>query len=211
MNPEEIPVNEIIPSDPSLILTPAPLVVPAPVEAVTEVFEPTPICEPVTPDVAAIPDQLTENIQSPEAHFATPADILSQLPQSPAGLDSPVGVPNTSSPVSNDIAGWNWGAFLLPLFWSIGNQTWIGLISIISPLGIIMGIYLGLKGNELAWKNRKFESVDQFKAVQKAWTKWGLIVDIILVVLSIAAIVLYVTFAKSTVVATPIEPINLTN
>ena len=34
-----------------------------------------------------------------------------------------------------------------------------------------MIIYLGLKGNELAWKNRKWHSIEEFKEVQKKWNK----------------------------------------
>lgn len=38
------------------------------------------------------------------------------------------------------------------------------------PLAITLGFF----GNELAWKNRKWESIEQFKAVQRAWAGWGL-------------------------------------
>ncbi len=36
-----------------------------------------------------------------------------------------------------------------------------------------MMIILGLKGNEWAWKNRKWESVEQFKATHKSLGKVG--------------------------------------
>lgn len=37
-----------------------------------------------------------------------------------------------------------------------------------------MPFYLGVKGNELAWEHRKFESVEQFKEVQRKWMYWGI-------------------------------------
>ncbi len=83
--------------------------------------------------------------------------------------------------VPEEIKGWNWGAFLLGWVWSIGNSVWIGLLTLI--FGWIMAIILGVKGSEWAWQNRKWESVEQFKTVQKTWAKWGVIVLIISVVI----------------------------
>jgi serine/threonine-protein kinase len=34
---------------------------------------------------------------------------------------------------------------------------------------------LGAKGNEWAWKSRKWDNINAFKAHQRAWTKWSLI------------------------------------
>ena len=39
-----------------------------------------------------------------------------------------------------------------------------------------MPFILGAKGNEWAWESRNWSSVATFKAHQRAWTKWGLII-----------------------------------
>ncbi len=83
----------------------------------------------------------------------------------------------TGGPVPEEIKGWNWGAFWLNWIWGIGNSVWIAFVVLV--LGLIWQIYLGVKGNELAWQNRKFESVQQFKDTQAAWSKWGWIIFII--------------------------------
>ncbi len=88
--------------------------------------------------------------------------------------------------VPEEIKGWNWGAFLLNWIWAIGHQVWLGLLCLIPCVNLIMAIILGVKGSEWAWQYRKFESVEQFKTVQKAWTKWGVIVLIINIVLGVA-------------------------
>ena len=88
-----------------------------------------------------------------------------------------------ASVVPAEIKGWNWGAFFLNWIWSIGNQVWIGLLSLV--LGIIMAIILGVKGNEWAWQNRKWESVEQFKSVQKTWAVWGVVIFLISIFLNI--------------------------
>lgn len=90
-----------------------------------------------------------------------------------------------NGPLPEELKGWNWGAFLLNWIWAIGHNVWIGLIALLGPASLIMAIILGLKGNEWAWQNRQFNSVEEFKTIQKAWTKWGIIVLIIGVVLGI--------------------------
>lgn len=72
------------------------------------------------------------------------------------------------------IAGWSWGAFLLNWIWAIGNRTWIGLLALIPYIGIIVAIWLGIKGREMAWKNAQWESVEHFNRVQKKWSQWGI-------------------------------------
>jgi hypothetical protein len=73
------------------------------------------------------------------------------------------------------VAGWSWGAFLLNWIWALANSTWIGLLAIIPYVGFIVAIYLGVKGRELAWCNKRWASVEEFDRVQKSWSKWGVI------------------------------------
>lgn len=91
----------------------------------------------------------------------------------------------TTQELPKDLGGWNWGAFLLTWIWGIGNQVWWGLLALI-PIGFVqlgVAIYLGVKGNELAWQARKYESVAQFKETQKKWAIAGLIVFIVQIIL----------------------------
>jgi len=97
--------------------------------------------------------------------------------------------------VPEEIKGWNWGAFLLNWIWSIGHQVWLGLLCLIPCVGFVMAFVLGAKGSEWAWQYRKFDSVQQFKDVQKAWTKWGVIVLIISVILNVIYAVAMSMFA----------------
>ena len=78
-----------------------------------------------------------------------------------------------TSAVPPEIKGWNWGAFFLNFIWAVGNKTWIGLLTIVPLVGYIVPIILGLKGNEWAWKNRRWKDIDHFKRVQKKWAIWG--------------------------------------
>jgi len=71
------------------------------------------------------------------------------------------------------IKGWSWGAFLLNWIWAIFNKTWLGLICLVPYVGIVFGIYLGIKGRELAWRNKRWDSIEHFNRVQRKWSVWA--------------------------------------
>jgi hypothetical protein len=78
---------------------------------------------------------------------------------------------------------WNWGAFLLNWIWGIGNNTFIALLALVPGVGLIMVFVLGAKGNRWAWENGRWDSIEHFKRVQRAWAKWAVIVWIGAIVL----------------------------
>jgi hypothetical protein len=95
-----------------------------------------------------------------------------------------------ASTVPEEIKGWSWAAFLMTWIWAIGNHVWVGLLTLLPVVGFAMQIVLGLKGKEWAWKNKHWESVEQFNAAQKKWIKWGLIFSVIGIILMIGAFVI---------------------
>lgn len=99
-----------------------------------------------------------------------------------------------SSELPEELKGWSWAAFLWGGFWSAGNRTWIGLLAFIPWVGIVMVFILGFKGNEWAWKNNNWKSVEEFKRVQKKWIKAWFIVFTILLVISVFGIALNLIF-----------------
>jgi len=77
-----------------------------------------------------------------------------------------------------ELGGFNWGAFLMGWIWTLGMSNVIGFL-LCFFLGIIGNIIVGIKGNEWAWQSRKFDSVEQFRAVQHTWAVWGVVLLII--------------------------------
>lgn len=81
----------------------------------------------------------------------------------------------------------NWGAFLLNWIWGLGNKTYLPLIvlpiafvPVLGPLvNLGLAIWFGFKGNEWAWQNKQWQSIEHFEDVQK---KWAIAAVIILVV-----------------------------
>ena len=68
---------------------------------------------------------------------------------------------------------WNWGAFFMTWIWGLGNKTYIALLGLIPVVNLVMAFVLGAKANQWAWKNKKWESVDQFTRIQGLWTAFG--------------------------------------
>ncbi len=91
-----------------------------------------------------------------------------------------------SATLPGEIDRWNWGAFFLHWLWGIGNNTFIAFLMFIPFLNVIMMFVLGAKGSSWAWRNKKWESVEQFKAVQRKWAISGLIVHIVFIIFIIS-------------------------
>lgn len=89
--------------------------------------------------------------------------------------------------IPDGIKGWSWGAFILNGIWAIGNRTWVGLLSFIPIVGIIMCVILGIKGREWAWRNKEWKSIEHFNRVQKKWSFWGVLLIITAISLNIAS------------------------
>lgn len=60
-----------------------------------------------------------------------------------------------------------------------------GLLSLLGAfcglLSLPVSVVLGLKGNEWAWKNRRFDSVEHFKRVQRVWAIVGISLTLALI------------------------------
>jgi ribosomal protein L40E len=101
---------------------------------------------------------------------------------------------------------WNWGAFFLWVLWVFWNaDTLHKVLAVVAYLfsyvtfglpTFAFAIYLGARGNRLAAANRSFANVDQFIAVQRAWTRWGVGLFLASIVLGILGfIVWFVAYA----------------
>jgi serine/threonine protein kinase len=100
---------------------------------------------------------------------------------------------DSSIPIPEEIQGWNWGAFLMPWLWPFTNHVWIGLLAFVPQVGWLMALALGSRGNEWAWKSRRWRSIEHFKAHQRGWAIAGLFLG-----LPLSAMVWYLAFAVIT-------------
>jgi len=105
----------------------------------------------------------------------------------------------------------NWGAFLLSWIWGLGNKSYITLTMLATVVLVFipfvnmlagmaqlgLAIWFGIKGNEWAWQNKKFESIEAFHAYQKKWALAGTVLAIFGIICAIAIIFLVMAVAMS--------------
>jgi hypothetical protein len=88
------------------------------------------------------------------------------------------------------VKGWSWGAFFWSWIWAPFNRVWIGLLALVPYVGLLVAIYLGIKGRELAWRSKRWDSIEHFNRVQRSWSKWALIFFLVLFIGILAAVAL---------------------
>jgi hypothetical protein len=88
-----------------------------------------------------------------------------------------------------EIKRWSWGAFGLNWIWGLGNGTWIALLALVPYAGLIVAVVLGVKGNEWAWRNKRWESLAHFQRVQRTWGRWAIALLVAIVAVTLAATV----------------------
>ena len=71
--------------------------------------------------------------------------------------------------VPRAVKRWNWGAFFLTPIWALANSVWIGLLGFVPVVNLIMSVVLGVKGNEMAWRKKRWPSVENFLQTQRTW------------------------------------------
>lgn len=91
--------------------------------------------------------------------------------------------------VPAEVDRWNWGAFLLSWIWGIGNNTFIAFLALVPIVGIVMPFVLGAKGSAWAWRKKRWESIELFRATQRQWARWGLATLVLFVILFIGLFV----------------------
>ncbi|MCM1004504.1 MAG: hypothetical protein NC408_09205 [Candidatus Gastranaerophilales bacterium] len=92
----------------------------------------------------------------------------------------------------------NWGAFFGTWIWGIINKSyhtfWIWVLSC-TPAGFYYQLLCGLKGNEWAYKNRKWNSDSEFKTSQEKQTIAFVVLSLIVVPVLIFVLTMVIVFA----------------
>ena len=130
-----------------------------------------------SPDFINPPNDLT----SAEQALETGAHKQSSSP------DKGISAPNTSGRSNGEIPPginrWNWAAFLMPAVWGLfSGVPFTGLLFAAAFLPssaqllimIIASLFLGFKGNQLAWRGKKWQSVEHFNSFQQKWASWSI-------------------------------------
>ena len=97
-----------------------------------------------------------------------------------------------------ELHGFNWGALFGSWIWGLGNSVWIGLLGLVPCVGFFMRFYLGAKGNEMAWKSKRWDSVQSFRSAQTTWAIVGIaLIGVTLFMGLIMSAILFPVFARA--------------
>jgi hypothetical protein len=112
-------------------------------------------------------------------------------------------LPSKNDPaLMKDMKGFNIGACVLTWVWMLffGMPSWgFGalLASMCPPVGLILSLYLGYKGNELAWRYKHFDSIEEYRKYVRKWDIYGIIFLVASPIL-LVLVVLFILFILKT-------------
>ena len=106
-----------------------------------------------------------------------------------------------------EASGWTFAGFVpFGIYAFINGITLWGVLGLLGHfvplLSIICWIYIGIQGKELAWRNRRFDSVQQYTETMRAWNMWG----IALLLMGAVVIVLYFVLIFAVMFAAMSDP-----
>lgn len=99
----------------------------------------------------------------------------------------------------------NWGACILSPIWGLCNNTPIACLGVLLAfipmigwmLALLFSLYCGAKGNEWAWANKEWQSLEQFHSVQRKWALWAWAIEIALIIFCFGALSYIMQYAQS--------------
>ena len=136
------------------------------------------LCRTVSGDKLLCPSCIRKTTRKPIDKIAIPnkESIAKETPSQESvvkGSKHEVGAQVNERGKEEIPRGWNWGAFFLTWIWGVCNNVWISLLCFVPLVGLVMCFILGAYGSKWAWKNKRWDSVEHFKRVQRKWAWWG--------------------------------------
>lgn len=89
---------------------------------------------------------------------------------------------------------WNWGAFMMPVRFGIGNKAYLCLLSLIPFFNLVWMFFAGANGAAWAYNNNEFQTNAEFDAAMKTWNRAGFVTFVINIVISCVYVITYVAF-----------------
>lgn len=87
---------------------------------------------------------------------------------------------------------WNWGAFVNPISFGVGNRAYLCLLALVPILNIVWIFIAGAKAESWALANseNKYRDEEEFRKIMDTWKRGGLVQFIILAVVLVLEIVI---------------------
>jgi len=101
--------------------------------------------------------------------------VRSRRPSKPAPVYDERSGKGKASVIPPELGGWNWGAAFMNIWWGMSCRVWISFLALVPFVNYFWWVVLGFKGDEWAWRKKKWVSVAEFKKAQKKWAIWAIV------------------------------------
>lgn len=88
---------------------------------------------------------------------------------------------------------WNWGAFVNPIGFGIGNRAYLGLLAFVPLLNIIWIFISGAKAESWALSNpnNSYRDEEEFRNVMDSWKRAGFVQFLIILAIFVLYIIVF--------------------
>ena len=131
----------------------------------------------------------------PECGFDLSSKLVCPICQTPFKINQKrckkclTPLPKIHKKLPKELEKFNIPAFFFTFFWSCAHKCYWPLIILIPFLGLIflpiIAIYLGFKGNQIAWENFDDTDIEEFKKQESKWNICVWIVGVIIVLFAL--------------------------
>lgn len=119
----------------------------------------------------------SDALEAREASFDTAAEeVMAETRNQAASLAINTSGAGAGTAIPRDARGLSWGGFVLPWLWGPFNGTWAGLLGLLPVVQIGISIWLLIKGRQLAWQHKRWQSLEHFQRIQRNWSIAALVV-----------------------------------
>lgn len=82
-----------------------------------------------------------------------------------------------NKPERNFKTGWNWGAFVDPIGFGVGNKAYLTLLSLIPVFGWVWIFFVGNRAERWALENLEndYRDEEEFRKIMDTWKRGGFI------------------------------------
>jgi len=101
--------------------------------------------------------------------------VRSRRPSKPAPVYDERSGKGKASVIPPELGSWNWGAAFMNIWWGMSCRVWISFLALVPFVNYFWWVVLGFKGDEWAWRKKKWVSVAEFKKAQKKWAIWAIV------------------------------------
>lgn len=100
--------------------------------------------------------------------------VLTRVASYPAAAKAEFTDTAGRSILPDEARGFSWGAFLCGPLWGFPYRVWVSILSWLPGIGLLVWLWLGFNGREMAWRAREWGSAQEFLKSERRWTRVGL-------------------------------------